>query len=102
MQKRVAAEVDPLYPPPDVEDLVDHIDHAVQRIGIDHVGISSDFDGGGGIRDWNDAAETFNVTLALVRRGYSEQDIRQLWGSNTLRVWRRVEEVSARLQADAR
>ena len=67
-------------------DFVNHIDHAVKVAGIDHVGISSDFDGGGGIDGWRDASETFNVTLELVKRGYSEDDIRKLWGGNTLRV----------------
>ena len=49
-------------------------------------GIASDFDGGGGIDGWRDASETFNVTLELVKRGYTEEDIRKLWGANTLRV----------------
>jgi membrane dipeptidase len=79
----------------DVSDLVDHIDYAVDLIGIDHVGISSDFDGGGGVVGWFDASETFNVTLELVRRGYTEPDIRQLWGGNLLRVWREAERIAA-------
>lgn len=74
-----------------VSDFVDHIDHAVKLIGIDHVGISSDFDGGGGVIGWNNAAESFNVTLELVRRGYSEEDIAKLWGGNLIRVWKAVE-----------
>ena len=78
-----------------VATFVDHIDHAVQLIGIDHVGISSDFDGGGGVIGWNDASETLNVTLELVRRGYSEQDIEKLWGGNLIRVWREVEAIAA-------
>ena len=85
-----------------VGDFVDHIDYAVKLIGIDHVGISSDFDGGGGVEGWNSAAETFNVTLELVRRGYSERDIAKLWSGNLLRVWRDVERVAARLQKAAR
>ena len=85
--------------PVTVADFVDHIDHAVKLIGIEHVGISSDFDGGGGIQGWNDASETSNVTLELVRRGYSEQQIAKLWGLNTLRVWREVEQVAAEMQA---
>ena len=85
-----------------VKDLVDHIDYAVKLIGIDHVGVSSDFDGGGGIDGWNSAAETFNVTLELVRRGYSEQDVAKLWGGNLLRVWRDVEQVAARAQRETR
>ena len=87
---------------PGVKDFVDHIDYAVKLIGIDHVGISSDFDGGGGIEGWDSAAETFNVTLELVRRGYSENDIAKLWSGNLLRVWRDVEKVAARLQQGAR
>ena len=81
-----------------VRDFVDHIDHAVRRIGVDHVAISSDFDGGGGVEGWNDASETFNVTLELARRGYSDTDIQKIWAGNTLRVWRAVEAVAARSQ----
>lgn len=76
------------WPGPDVADFVNHIDHAVKVAGIDHVGISSDFDGGGGINGWRDASETMNVTAELIRRGYSEMDIAKLWGGNVLRVWR--------------
>ncbi len=96
------ARIDERFPGPDVSDFVDHIDYAVKLIGIDHVGISSDFDGGGGVVGWSDASETFNVTLELVRRGYSEDEIRQLWGGNTLRVWRAVEDVAAELQGAGR
>jgi len=78
---------------------VDHIDYAVQLIGIDHVGISSDFDGGGGIDGWNNAAETFNVTLELVRRGYTEEEIGKIWSGNILRVMEEVERVSAQIQS---
>jgi len=92
------AELDVRWPPATVADFVDHIDHAVELIGIDHVGISSDFDGGGGVVGWNDASETFNVTVELVRRGYSEEDIRQLWGGNLLRVWREAERVATEMQ----
>jgi len=91
-------EIRARFPEATVSDFVDHIDHAVDLIGIDHVGISSDFDGGGGVVGWNDASETFNVTLELVRRGYTEDEIRKLWGGNTLRVWRAVEDVAAELQ----
>ena len=101
IRERIESEIDPVHPAPDIEDFVDHIDHAVQLIGIDHVGISSDFDGGGGIVGWNDASETFNVTRELVTRGYSEAAVRQLWGGNTLRVWRQVEDVARHLQAAA-
>jgi membrane dipeptidase len=77
-----------------VKELVDHIDYVVKLIGIEHVGISSDFDGGGGIEGWDSAAQTSNVTLELVRRGYSEEEIAKLWGGNLLRVWRDVERVA--------
>lgn len=78
-----------------LEEFVDHIDHAVRLIGIEHVGISSDFGGGGGIEGWNDAAETPAVTAELVARGYSARDIELLWSGNLLRVWREVERVAA-------
>ncbi len=77
-----------------VSDFVDHIDYMVKLIGIDHVGISSDFDGGGGIEGWNDASETFNVTLELVKRGYTEDSIAKLWGLNLLRVLDEVQRIA--------
>ena len=89
------AEISTRWPGATLEDFVDHIDYAVNLIGIEHVGISSDFDGGGGISGWQDAAETFNVTLELVRRGYNQADIEKLWGGNLMRVWREVEAVAA-------
>jgi membrane dipeptidase len=79
---------------PGVKELVDHIDHAVKLIGIDHVGVSSDFDGGGGIEGWDSAADTANVTIELVRRGYSEEEVAKLWGGNLLRVWGEVERLA--------
>jgi membrane dipeptidase len=86
--------------PVNVSDFVDHIDYLVNLIGIDHVGISSDFDGGGGIFGWNSAAETFNVTLELVRRGYSEEQIAQMWSGNLLRVLDDVQRIAAEIQAE--
>ena len=80
-----------------VADFVDHIDYMVKLIGIDHVGISSDFDGGGGIEGWSDASETMNVTAELVQRGYSEEEIGKLWGGNLLRVLDEVQAVAAEL-----
>jgi membrane dipeptidase len=74
-----------------VADFADHIDYAVKRIGIDHVGISSDFDGGGGISDWNDAGQCPNITIELVRRGYDRGALEKLWGGNFLRVMRVAE-----------
>ncbi|UNY98071.1 dipeptidase [Zhouia spongiae] len=81
-----------------VSDFIDHIDYLVDKIGIAHVGISSDFDGGGGIYGWNDASETFNITLELVRRGYTEKEIAMLWGENLLRVLDEVQAVAKELQ----
>ena len=84
--------------PVNVSDFVDHIDYMVDLIGIEHVGISSDFDGGGGIEGWNNASETLNVTVELVKRGYTEEDIEKLWGGNLLRVLSEVEAVARELQ----
>ncbi len=81
-------------PAVDVADFVDHIDYMVELIGIDHVGISSDFDGGGGIEGWADASETLNVTIELVNRGYTETEIEKLWGGNLLRVLDEVQKVA--------
>ena len=74
-----------------ISDLVDHIDHAVDVAGIDHVGIASDFDGGGGVGGWDEASQTPAVTAELMARGYSEADIAKIWGGNVLRVMRAVE-----------
>ena len=95
--QRRMAQVDSQFPPPPratVKDFVDHIDYAVRLIGVDHVGISSDFDGGGGVEGWNQASETFNVTLELVRRGYTEDEIAKMWSGNLLRVMREVEKAA--------
>ena len=81
--------------PATVVDYVNHIDYVVKMIGIDHVGVSSDFDGGGGVAGWRNATETFNVTLELVRRGYTEEQIAKIWGGNLLRVLEDVEKVAA-------
>ncbi|MCO6512140.1 MAG: dipeptidase [Aridibacter famidurans] len=85
-------------PAVNVSDFVDHIDYLVKKMGIDHVGISSDFDGGGGIEGWNDASETFNVTLEMVRRGYTKEQIKKIWSGNLLRVLDEVQKVAKRLQ----
>jgi membrane dipeptidase len=102
VEEAVAARVDEVVavaPPVDVADFVDHIDYLVEKIGIEHVGISSDFDGGGGVEGWDDASETFNVTLELVRRGYTEEEISMLWSGNLLRVLDEVQAVARELQA---
>ena len=83
----------------DVSDFVDHIDYLVNSMGINHVGISSDFDGGGGVEGWSDASETFNVTLELVKRGYDEAEIEKIWSGNLLRVLDEVSLISNQLQS---
>ncbi len=81
-----------------VAQLVDTIAYAIQKIGIDHVGISSDFNHGGGVVGWDNEGECQNVTVELLRRGYSESDIAKLWGGNFLRVWAQVEKTAKTLQ----
>ena len=95
--KEIAAEKTDAPEPVNVGDFVDHIDYMVKLIGIDYVGISSDFDGGGGIDGWNDASETFNVTLELVKRGYTQEDIEKLWGGNLMRVLDDVQRIAKEL-----
>jgi len=102
---RKKANKDPRYaaikkntPPVNVSDLVNHIDYMVKLIGIKHVGISSDFDGGGGIDGWNNAAETFNVTKELVKRGYTEAQIAKLWSGNLLRVLDDCQHIAKEIQ----
>ena len=77
-----------------VEDIVDHIDYAVQRMGIDHVGIGTDFDGGGGVRDYVNAAQTPVLTEALARRGYGPAELEKIWSGNFLRLMRKAEEAA--------
>lgn len=86
-------------PPATVEHVVDHIDHIVKVAGIDHVGIGCDFDGGGGIQGVFDASEVMNITVELVRRGYSEEQIEKIWGGNLMRVFREVRAVAEDIQA---
>lgn len=77
-----------------VKDIADHIDHVVQVIGIDYVGIGSDFDGGGGVKDCMTVDEMKNITIELLRRGYTRSDIKKIWGGNFMRVFRKVEEIA--------
>jgi len=100
LQKKLDA-INAKFPPParaTVKDFVDHIDYAVKLIGIDHVGISSDFDGGGGVEGWSGADETFNVTLELVRRGYTEGQIGKIWSGNLFHVMDEVQAVARKLK----
>lgn len=86
-------------PPATVEHVVDHIDHIVRVAGIDHVGIGCDFDGGGGIQGIFDASEVMNITIELVERGYTEEQIEKIWGGNLIRVFREVQQVANDIQA---
>ena len=86
-------------PDVNVKDFVDHIDYLVKKMGIEHVGISSDFDGGGGVEGWDDASETLNVTIELVRRGYTKKQIGMLWSGNLLRVLDEVQKAAVQMQA---
>jgi len=79
-----------------VKDAVDHIDHIVKTIGIDHVGIGTDFDGGGGLQDCHDVTQLHRITEELLRRGYGEQDIAKIWGGNALRVLEAAERAASR------
>ena len=84
-----------------LKDLGDAIDYAVKKIGIDHVGISSDFNEGGGVQGWKDVSEIRNVTAELITRGYSEADIAKLWGGNFLRVWDQVQKAAKPIKPSA-
>jgi membrane dipeptidase len=85
------AEIQKKFPLASLDEYMNQIQHMVKVAGIDHVGIASDFDGGGGITGWANAGETRNVTAALRKRGFSDADIAKLWGGNLLRAWREVE-----------
>jgi membrane dipeptidase len=80
-----------------VSDVVDHIDHVVQVIGIDHVGIGTDFDGGGAVNGCRSVADMKNITIELLRRGYSKDDIEKIWSGNVMRVFRKAEEVARQI-----
>lgn len=92
--------LDEVFPPKlaNVSDLVDHIDHVVNLVGIDYVGIGSDFDGGGALEDCYDASQMINITVELLKRGYKENDIEKIWGGNFMRVFKQVEKL-AEIQA---
>jgi len=88
------AQMEKTIPDATLTDFVNHIDHAVKIAGIDHVGIGTDFDGGGGVEGFQNHGDALNVTVELLKRGYTETDILKIWGGNLLRVWRQVEAVS--------
>jgi membrane dipeptidase len=96
-QAEIAAKY-PVAARANVSDFVDHIDYVKKLIGVDYIGISSDMDGGGGVDGWNSAAETLNVTLEMVKRGYTEEEIAKIWSGNLLRVLEEVERVAKQIQ----
>ncbi|BBE18691.1 dipeptidase [Aquipluma nitroreducens] len=85
---------------PSVKDLCDHIDHVKNLVGVDYVGIGSDFDGGGGLMDCGDVSQFPNITKELLRRGYTETEIRKIWGGNLLRVFREVEKTAEKIKTN--
>ena len=85
-----------------VSDVADHIDHMVKVAGISHVGIGTDFDGGGGVEGCFDVSEMGNITLELVRRGYSQSDLRKIWGGNLIRVMKKTAKVAWQYQLHCR
>lgn len=97
-EPRIEKETEATAPSVNVVDFVDHIDYMVDLIGVEHVGISSDFDGGGGVKNWMDASETLNVTIELVKRGYTEEEIEMIWSGNLLRVLDEVQAIAAEIQ----
>ena len=80
-----------LLGPIGLDEMLDHVDYIAQRIGVDHVGIGTDFNHGSGIIGFNDASEALNVTVELLKRGYTKDDITKIWGGNFIRVWRAAE-----------
>ncbi|RJP74126.1 MAG: membrane dipeptidase [Ignavibacteriales bacterium] len=93
LYRKEKRELNKIYPPElaTVSDVVDHIDHIVNIAGIDHIGIGTDFDGGGGVEGCFDASEMKNITVELLKRGYSDDDIEKIWGGNFMRVFHKVE-----------
>ncbi len=95
VQREFLTSVSDILGPAYLDDMLEHIDYIAQRIGVDHVGIGTDFNHGSGIEGFNDASEALNVTIELIERGYSADDIGKIWGGNFLRVWRGAEAAAA-------
>jgi len=95
--------IDRQYPATaNLQAFVNHLEHAIEVAGIDHVGVGTDFDGGGGVPGFNDHSEALNVTIELVRRGYTEEQIIKIWGGNLLRVMREVKKVAQEIKAEGK
>ena len=91
MKKDFLTRISALLGPIGLNEMADHIDYIAKRIGVDHVGIGTDFNHGSGIEGFDDASEALNVTVELLKRGYSEEDIKKIWGGNFIRVWQAAE-----------
>ena len=91
VQQRFLGAVSDLLGPGSIDDILNHIDYVVKRIGVDHVGIGTDFNHGSGIEGFDDASEALNVTKGLLARGYNQEEIEKIWGGNFLRVFREAE-----------
>jgi len=91
-QREFLADVSGLLGPGNLDMMLNHIDYIAQRVGVDHVGIGTDFNHGSGIQGFKDASEAMNVTAALIKRGYSEEEIARIWGGNFVRVFRAVQQ----------
>ena len=94
--------IEVMHPLATLDDLLDHIEYIAKVAGIDHVGIASDFDGGGAVTGWMDASQTRNVTEGLRRRGFDEADIAKIWSANLLRVWREADRLAGEAQRGGR
>ncbi len=91
LKKDFIIQISTLLGPIGLKEMVDHIDYIANRIGVDHVGIGTDFNHGSGFAGFDDASDALNVTIELLKRGYSEEDINKIWGGNFIRVWQAVE-----------
>ncbi|MDC0979890.1 membrane dipeptidase [bacterium] len=94
LKKDFLTRISNLLGPIGLKEMVNHIDYIAKRIGVDHVGIGTDFNHGSGIEGFDDASEALNVTIELLKRGYSEEDIKKIWGGNFIRVWRAAEKAA--------
>ena len=88
IQKVFLRSVSELLGPGKIDDMLAHLDYIVARVGVDHVGIGTDFNHGSGIEGFSDASEALNVTIALLERGYSAEEVEKIWGGNFVRVFR--------------
>ena len=88
IQKVFLRSVSELLGPGKIDDMLEHLDYIVARVGVDHVGIGTDFNHGSGIEGFSDASEALNVTIALLERGYSAEEVEKIWGGNFVRVFR--------------